>query len=143
MAPPVFLVPRLEGCLLFHSHYQHFPGKRRCQGNLEIPAAQLKNLVPAVAPKRPLERFWPHLATHFGPIFPSRMSNGPLDASCGETSFSGGPPFEGVFHTLGNKDASGEFPRLPPQETAGVGGGNGAGGAGEFCDFGFPKMRDP
>ena len=30
--------------------------------------------------------------------------------------------FEGVFRTLGNKDASGEFPRLPPQETAGVGG---------------------
>ena len=46
--------------------------------------------------------------------------------------------FEGVFRTLGNKDASGEFPRLSPQETAGVG-GNGAGGAGKICDFRSPK----
>ena len=45
--------------------------------------------------------------------------------------------FEGVFRTLGNKDASGEFPRLPPQETAGVG-GNGAGGAGNFLRFQTP-----
>ncbi len=50
--------------------------------------------------------------------------------------------FEGVFRTLGNKDASGEFALLPPQETAGVG-GNGAGGAGIFCDFRPPEMRDP
>ena len=50
--------------------------------------------------------------------------------------------FEGVFRTLGNKDASVEFARLPPQDTAGVG-GNGAGGAGIFCDFRPPEMRDP
>ena len=50
--------------------------------------------------------------------------------------------FEGVFRTLGNKDASGESPRLPPQKTAGVG-GTGAGGAGKICDFRCPQMRGP